>query len=1012
MVDKKKLPIQLSLEQAEELCLCNYNIKGKASHLPGELDHNFKIITASNEFYILKMNRPETDIDYSDFQEKLLLHIQDKKPGFKFPRIIQTISDQNSFTYVDAENNNRIVRLLSWVPGRLWSTVNPKQDELRYTLGEVCGEITQVLQDFNHPKASRVFDWDIAQASWTSKFINLFCIEEKNCLTYFTDLFEKIQPRYKTFRKSVIHNDANDNNIIVSNDLMNPVVECIIDFGDSAFTQTINDLAVAIAYGVMDHPDPLSAAIPIVSGYHKKFPLLDEELKILYILIAMRLVISVTKSAINKENEPANVYLQVSDKQAWALLYKWRKIPAALAYYSFRSACGFFPVPEEKEFSDWTLTQKFKIQDLFPSVNYKHILQPDLSIGSRFLGHFSSYQNSIALNSKIETLKSNNSDTVLAGGYLEPRPVYSTDAFKIDGNNGPEYRTFHLGTDFWLDAGTPVHAICDGEIICCVNNDLDKDYGPTIILKHSINSNLSFYTLYGHLSRESLGLFKIGNKINKGDQIGFIGNNNENGHWPPHLHFQIILNLLDNETNFPGVCTPAQIKVWSSVCPNPDIFFNCINQIINDGNNEKLMDERKKNLGKSLSLSYSKPLKIVRGEMQYVLDETGRRYLDTVNNVAHVGHEHPKVVKAGQEQMAVLNTNTRYLHENIIEFAKELSKTLPEKLSVIHFVNSGSEANELAIRMAKAYTSQKDIIALETGYHGNTNACIDISSYKFDGKGGKGKPEHTHIVPLPDSYRGKYRGSYSETGLLYALHIKEKIEELKKTGKGLMAFISESIVSCGGQIVLPDNYLKTAYAYVKEAGAVCIADEVQVGFGRVGKKFWGFELQDVIPDIVTMGKPIGNGHPLAAVACIREIATAFANGMEYFNTFGGNPVSSAIGLEVLKVIRDEKLQENAFLIGEYIKSGFKELQNKFPVIGDIRGEGLFLGVELVESGKTPATDKSSYFVNRMKELGILMSIDGPQNNVLKIKPPMCVNTDNANQLLFYSEKILSENFMR
>jgi 4-aminobutyrate aminotransferase-like enzyme len=425
-----------------------------------------------------------------------------------------------------------------------------------------------------------------------------------------------------------------------------------------------------------------------------------------------------------------------------------------------------------------------------------------------------------------------------------------------------------------------------------------------------------------------------------------------------------------------------------------------------------LIDFRKKHLGKSLSLSYKEPLKILRGERQYLIDETGRRYLDTVNNVAHVGHEHPSVVKAGQQQMAVLNTNTRYLHDNILNFARELGKTLPKELSVLHFVNSGSEANELALRMAQAYTNQKDMIALEIGYHGNTNGCIAISSYKFDGKGGKGKPEHTHIVPLPDSFRGKYQGKKSETGERYAVHIKEAIEHIHSLGHGVAGFIAESIVSCGGQIDLPDNYLKLAYEYVRKAGGVCIADEVQVGFGRVGKAFWGFELQGVVPDIVTMGKPIGNGHPLAAVACTEAVAQAFANGMEYFNTFGGNPVSAAIGLSVLKVIKKEKLQENALEIGEFLKGRLVKLQKDFPLIGDVRGEGLFLGFELVEKGKIPATEKTAYLANRMKEHGILMSVDGPQNNVIKIKPPMCFSRENAEGMLRYLIKVMGEDFMR
>jgi len=418
---------------------------------------------------------------------------------------------------------------------------------------------------------------------------------------------------------------------------------------------------------------------------------------------------------------------------------------------------------------------------------------------------------------------------------------------------------------------------------------------------------------------------------------------------------------------------------------------------------------RKKHIGKSLSLSYDKPLKIVRGKGVFLIDHTGRKYLDTVNNVAHVGHEHPRVVKAGQKQMAVLNTNTRYLHDNIIAFVRELLETFPENLSVAHFVNSGSEANELALRMAKAFTGQKDMIAIEMGYHGNTSACIDISSYKFDRKGGAGCPEHTHIVPMPDSYRGIYRGK--DTTKKYAAHIQEQIKIIKEKGRGVAAFISESIMSCGGQIELPKHYLKLAYKVVRESGGVCIADEVQVGCGRLGSAFWGFELHDVVPDIVTIGKPIGNGHPLAVVVSTREVADAFANGMEYFNTFGGNPVSCAIGLEVLRVIKEEGLQENALLVGDYLKRGLLQLQKKFPIIGDVRGKGLFLGFELNGENKTPLGHKAAYLINRMKELGILMSSDGPDENVIKIKPPLVFSTKNADELLSMLSRVFKEKYM-
>jgi len=633
-----------------------------------------------------------------------------------------------------------------------------------------------------------------------------------------------------------------------------------------------------------------------------------------------------------------------------------------------------------------------------------------MSVGSTFLGNVSEFSDINFLRYKRNQLQNEYPDSLLAGGYLEPRAFYSTDAFKSEGNNGPEYRTVHLGIDIWLDADMEIHNPVDGIVYAINNNDIDKDYGPTVIIEHNPTKNLKFYSLFGHLSRSSLELFSVGDEVKKDDLIGYIGDMTENGGWPPHLHYQIMLDMLGNKTDFPGVALPDQLGVWKSICPDPNFLFKekeLAPAIV--VKKDEILKGRTNQLGKSLSVSYEQPLNIVRGAGTFLIDANGRRYLDTVNNVAHVGHEHPRVVKAGQEQMAVLNTNTRYLHKNITAYAKELLSTFPEELSVVHFVNSGSEANELALRMTEAYTGQKDMIAVEVGYHGNTNACINISSYKFDGKSGKGSPEHTHIVPLPDTYRGLYQGA--DAGLKYASHINEQIKYIKNKGRSLAGFICESIISCGGQIELPDGYLETAYKAVREAGGICIADDVQVGCGRVGKAFWGFQLHNVIPDIVTIGKPIGNGHPLAAVVCTRAVADAFANGMEYFNTFGGNPVSCAIGKEVIDVIKSENLQHNALEVGNYLKTQLKKLQQVFPIIGDVRGQGLFLGFELVNGNMQPLAAQATYLANRMKDLGILMSTDGKDNNVLKIKPPIVFSIDNSNELLLRLRTVLAEDFM-
>ena len=504
--------------------------------------------------------------------------------------------------------------------------------------------------------------------------------------------------------------------------------------------------------------------------------------------------------------------------------------------------------------------------------------------------------------------------------------------------------------------------------------------------------------------------------VQKGRQIGKIGDYPLNGDWPPHLHFQIILDMLGLGSDFPGVALSSQRAVWLSLCPDPNLIVGLSETIFPPEPLDKgeILAIRRQHLGKSLSISYDEPLKIVRGSGQYLYDETGRAYLDAVNNVPHVGHCHPQVVQAGQAQMAVLNTNTRYLHDDLVRYAERLCATMPDPLRVCFFVCSGSEANDLALRMARTHTGQHDVITVDAAYHGNLSTLIDISPYKFDGPGGAGAPAHVHKVLLPDPYRGPYKADDPNAGEKYAAHVQTALETAEARQRDVAAFFCESLLGCGGQIVLPPNYLQTAYGYVRAAGGVCVADEVQVGFGRVGSHFWGFELQQVVPDIVTLGKPIGNGHPMAAVITTPKIAASFNNGMEYFNTFGGNPVSCAIGQAVLDVIEAEGLQDNALRVGNRLKQGLTQLTPKYPLIGEVRGEGLFVGVELVLNQTTlaPAPAHAAYIANRMKEHGILISTDGPLHNVLKIKPPLVFDADNADFLVRTLDKILAEDVLQ
>ncbi len=420
-----------------------------------------------------------------------------------------------------------------------------------------------------------------------------------------------------------------------------------------------------------------------------------------------------------------------------------------------------------------------------------------------------------------------------------------------------------------------------------------------------------------------------------------------------------------------------------------------------------LLQRRTNRLGANVSTFYNEPVHLVKGEGCWVWDKSGRRYLDCYNNVPHVGHCHPRVVEAICKQVSTFNSHTRYLHENILDYADRLTATFAAPLSTVIMTCSGSEANDIALRMAQAFTGKSGIIATDHTYHGNTELVSRLSRTNPPPGGGA---ERLRFVPAPDSYRPLGGEAGVPHAQAFAAAVQKSIDELESSGVGFSCIILCPYFANEGFPDLPTGWLDPTVKVVREAGGVIIADEVQPGFGRIGSHMWGHQRIGIQPDIVTLGKPMGNGHPVAGVVTSPDCMTAFRESFRYFNTFGGNPVSCAAALATLQVVEEERLQENARVVGDYAREGLEELATRHTCIGDIRGSGLFFGAELVlnKELKMPATDFTNQVVNAMRHKGVLLNKLGIHYNTLKVRPPMPFSKEQADFLISTLDDVLAQ----
>jgi len=987
----------------------HWGLKADLRRLDGEYDLNFRATGHDGAGYILKVMRAGCDPSLIDMQTAALAHVAANLADLPIPQVIPTRAGDGLIEVADEAGKKRLVWLQEALPGMCYADFSPHDPTLIEALGRAAGGLAAALQSFDHPALARAFKWDLMQADWIIPQLDVIAEPARRAwLEQVCADFGATRSAVTAMPRQAVHNDLNDYNVLVALDGGKPEVSGLIDLGDMCAAPRICDLAICAAYVVLDHAEPEAALAALVSGYHAVNPLSGAELDVLYPLLRMRLALSVVNSTLMAQDNPDDPYVTISQAPAWRFL-ETATLDAELLRCRLRAVCGLPLDSASARIAAWIDSARGSFA---PVIGVPLDAAP---MGSLSVEAAATPRNPFDMtHAEAATLGSDRfgPDDIWLGYYREPRLVYTAPAFRKGPWKSSNRRTVHMGVDVFAPAGTPVSAPLAGQVAFTENRTGSLDYGGMVILKHETPSGDVFHTLYGHLDPDSIVGLEEGQEIAAGAVFAQFGAADCNGGWAPHLHFQLAYTLSCMGTDWPGVADPDELYLWEAICPNPAALLNLPDAHVRwqPTDKDEVARIRRDHFGGNLKLTYDEPVMLLRGWRHHMFDEWGRPYLDAYNNVPHVGHAHPRIQAVVADQLARMNSNTRYLHPAQAAFAEKLLSKLPPELSVCWFVNSGSEANELALRLARAASGGRGMVTPDHGYHGNTTGAMDLSAYKFNAKGGAGQPDWVELVDIPDDYRGAFRRGSENPGAAYAAQVDDALARMAAKGHRLAGFIAETFPSVGGQILPPEGYLQDVYQRIRAAGGICIADEVQTGLGRLGAHYFAFEAQSVLPDIVVLGKPIGNGHPLGVVVTTPEIAKAFAKGPEFFSTFGGSTLSCRVGKTVLDIVDDEGLMENAAMMGARLMSGLQGLAEQYPLIGDVRGMGLFVGVEMVtdREARSPATQQTAYILNRMRASRILIGCEGPDNNILKVRPPLCVDAEGIDLLLHQLGAILSE----
>lgn len=953
------------------------------TELPGEVDRNVLVEDVTGRRFVLKFGGG--DVTAADFQQQVLERLA-TVPGLAVPRVVPT-ADGRPHLWTEIASRKTFARLLTWVPGRMLHDLPHRTPLLLEELGVLAGRCVVALADLEAPASLGSHHWDMSSAgAGIRECVEHLAPDEHRAVDRVLGwLDELVTPSLRDLPRGVVHQDLNDHNVLTTADPDGTHhVSGVIDVGDALCTIRVAELAVAAAYVLRGTDDPLAALRAVCRGFGRVAELSEAEAALVFPLAVARLCLNAVTWQQRDVTEDGDAYARDRMRGSWPAVIALSELSPWRAQGHVRAAFGWEPYPDVVRVSQW-LADRADPGPLLRPPAEAHWL--DLTPGSDL---FDDPRTSPGGAIAAAAVRLRAAGRLPLGAYGEVRQERAGRRT----TGAAEPATTSLALDVFAAPGAEVLAPLPGLVHVVVPAD------RCVVLLHAPGDAPPALTSW----RGIVSTLSPGDEVTRGAVMGRVADGDG-------LQVQVMSAVGRSATDDTRWCRVSERDVLLREYVDPAPLLKGLRSPLPSLSLEEVLRQRAARFARSQRAYYARPMSLIRSAGAWLTDEDGYQYLDAVNNVSHVGHAHPAVVEAAARQMRKLNTNSRFVYRVLGEYSERLAATLPDGLDVVFMVCTGSEANDLALRMARVATGRQDVLVIDGAYHGNTTAVTGISPNRYKQVGGAGKPPTTHEVAQPNGYRGLFRYAEPNAAAKYAGLVDADARRLVSEQRPPAAFIAESLMGTAGQIVHPDGYLPAAFAAARAVGALCISDEVQVGFGRLGDEaFWGFAVNGAKPDIVTMGKPMGNGHPLAAVVTTAEIAAAFDNGMRYFNTFGGNPVSCAVGLAVLDVMEREGLQRRGVEVGRRLQVGLRALMSRHALIGDVRGQGLYIGVELVRDRDTlePATGEARIVAERMKEEGVVLLPNGEHDNVLKIKPPMVFSHDDADLLLERLDAVLTQ----